>query len=232
MSLYGSLLFPERPIHSRTPASLKSFSFNRFRTLCTLLSPQISRNSSQINRLRTLCKKIGEWGTLLRRHFPFSLFHFPISSLFSRICRLFAPPSELKAFIFKGIPPLCVFAKTQVPSFQEHPASCRKKEVPAAPEPCGGGPSSICMFFVLSGLQIPLPATPLFCHLYKTARCAVLGALFRDAQGATLPFQLQRILFAALCHHPSKPEVSMTDVLTFRRSDVPTFFMEVTHDSV
>src|SRR5689334_7376246 len=92
---------------------------------------------------------------------------------------------------------------------------------------------SICMFFVLSGLQIPLPATPLFCHLYKPARCAVLGALFRDARGPPSYAKFKTILFAGPCHYASKPEVGMTDVSTpacrgrFRR-----FFPEVTHDSV
>ena len=61
MSLYGSLLSPERQLHSRTPVSFNSFRFNRFRTLFALASLRISRNSSGINRLRTLAKEIGEW---------------------------------------------------------------------------------------------------------------------------------------------------------------------------
>ena len=67
MSLYGSLLSPERQLHSRTPVSFNSFSFNRFRTLFTLAPPRISRNSSGINRLRTLAKNNGEVPPLSER---------------------------------------------------------------------------------------------------------------------------------------------------------------------
>ena len=59
MSLYGSLLSPEPLLHSRTLVSINSFRFNAFRTLFTLRPSRISRNSSGINRLRTLVEKIG-----------------------------------------------------------------------------------------------------------------------------------------------------------------------------
>ena len=68
MSLYGSLLSPERLLHSRTLVSINSFRFNAFRTLFTLRPSRISRNSSGINRLRTLVEKIG--GVYPFRHRP------------------------------------------------------------------------------------------------------------------------------------------------------------------
>ena len=61
MSLYGSLLSLELAFHPSRPDSFNPFIFKRFGTLFTLRSTRISRNSSGINRLRTLCKKIGEW---------------------------------------------------------------------------------------------------------------------------------------------------------------------------
>ena len=56
MSLYGSLLSPERPLHSQVRVSSKPLAFSQFGTLFTTLPRKISRNSSLINSLRTLCK--------------------------------------------------------------------------------------------------------------------------------------------------------------------------------
>jgi hypothetical protein len=69
--------------------------FNSFRTLFTLASTKISRNSSGINRLRTLCRNNGEGVPLpfcsaefrARRPWPVSLFEFrarsPVEGFYS-----------------------------------------------------------------------------------------------------------------------------------------------------
>ena len=129
MSLYGSLLSPELNPHPPAPNSFNSFVFKTFGTLFTLPAPRISRNSSGINRLRTLAKKIGEWGRV--RRFRRADIQTPTGR---GGCRRF------------GLS--CVFINLQIPHAK----------------------LSICMPFVLRSLQIPLPASLLFSHRYKTPR--------------------------------------------------------------
>src|SRR5256885_10411527 len=113
-----------RAAHTSNPPSHRAFPspapllatnpryFSSFRTLGTHLSRKISRNPSRINSFRTLAKTT-EGYSCFPVHFPISLFHLRLPSLFSGACRLFVSPEKLKSRRISNLQPL--FPKHPVP---------------------------------------------------------------------------------------------------------------------
>ena len=263
MSLYRSLLSPDRhpcpeprKVHSRTPVSVNSFSFNRFRTLScpeqrrrvTLASARISHNSSGINRLRTLRKNnrdVTSSGTPNVLTFqPSNVPTFPVTPLES----VFPHFSRSKSFGIcsyakrPGVWPCSDFSPTRrspsgtaflsALSTAHHPPSTPVSLFPATSKSLIRNHRFACSLFSADYKSL---FPQLLCFVIYTKRRGVPSSERCSGTPRVPPSHsnFKTIPFADPCHHPSTSEVGMTDVLTpacrgrFRR-----FFPEVTHDSV
>ena len=117
MSLFVSLLSPELALRPSAANSVNSFAFKRFKTLFTLRPVKISRNSSGINCLRTLCRKYGEGVP------PSVQFFSPLDSRHSTLATRLPAVAGHCPFLFNHLPPLSQRNRPVAFCFQQLTAS-------------------------------------------------------------------------------------------------------------